>query len=200
MEFDDIDRLQRKNALSLILENKLQTKSNDGGILDLGTLILGSEYLFKPEQGSELGNITADLEINPSENFLVESDASFDPHSAKMRTANVDFVAKRDEDWSIGIGHRYQTDESNELTFENEYQLLPKIKTRVYERYQFRTEELKEQEYGLSFDLHCWLADVNYNISNGATFWVALRLKAFPDVPFELGTEYHKPKPTPPSR
>jgi len=200
MEFDDIDTLERKNALSLTLENKLQTKTDSGSILNLGTLILGSEYLFKPEQGSELGNITADLEISPSENFILESDASFDPHSAKMRIANVDFIAKKDEDWSVGVGHRYQTDESNELTFENEYQLLPKVKTRVYERYQFRTEELKEQEYGLSFDLHCWLADVNYNISNGTTFWVTLRLKAFPDVPFELGTEYHKPKPTPPSR
>jgi len=195
-EFDDIDTISGESKMKFSIENKLQTKPDPDEILDLATLIFGTEYLFKPEQGSELSDITADLEINPSDRFLLESDASFDPHASKIKLANIDFVTKKGEDWKLGIGHRYQRGESNELTFDGLHPVTDKIKLHCYQRYQFQTKDLKEQEYGRSFDLHCWVADLNYNESDGSSFWLTFKLKAFPETPFKIGTTYHKPKPT----
>ena len=94
----------------------------------------------------------------------------------------------------MGIGHRYQRGESSQLTTDILYPLTPKMGLRLYDRYEFHEMDLKEQEYGLSFDLHCWLLDLNLNSGNGTTFWMVFRLKAFPDVPLQLGTSYRGPK------
>jgi hypothetical protein len=66
----------------------------------------------------------------------------------------------------------------------------------VYERYEFKGGQFKEQEYALTKDLHCWEAEFAYNIRehDTHTFWVIVRIKALPDLPLKLGTSYYKPR------
>lgn len=201
--FDDIDMIGRKNALTLALENDFQTKkyndkngpSSPYDTIDLARFILSTDYNFEKTPGGEFSNIIGDLELRPSGRFLIESDASFNPHSLKFDIANLDFVARGEKGEKLGVGHRYQKKESSEMTMDAFYPLTGKLGLHCYERYQFYGRDLKEQEYGISYDLHCWLMDINLNSGNGSTIWVIFRLKAFPDFPIQLGSTYESPKP-----
>jgi hypothetical protein len=56
---------------------------------------------------------------------------------------------------------------------------------------------LREQEYTVSRDLHCWVWDITYNVKrgHGESIWFVFRLKAFPELEFEFNQSYHEPKP-----
>ena len=61
---------------------------------------------------------------------------------------------------------------------------------------QKKVDDLRGQEYVITKDLHCWEMDIRYNVTRdqGEEVMVVFRLKAFPDIPFEFGRSYHKPK------
>jgi len=204
--FDDIDTINRNNTLTLALENNFQTKklnkdSKDDlaqryDIADFARVVLSTDYDFQRTPGGHFSNIIGNLELTPSERFLIESDVDFNPHSQKFDIANIDFVAKRSDGAKLGLGHRYERAQSSELTSDIYYPLTKKLGLHNYERYQFDGKQFKEQEYGVSYDLHCWTMDVNFNTGvNGSTVWVIFRLKAFDSFPIQLGSTYESPKP-----
>ena len=55
---------------------------------------------------------------------------------------------------------------------------------------------VKEQEYTLTRDLHCWEMDINFNETRdeGSEIWLVFRLKAFPEMGFDLGTSFNRRK------
>ena len=204
-DFDDLDAIDRKNAVTFALENDFLTKKiinekdeiSQGpyDTIDLARFIISTDYNLDKNPGGEFTNVIGDLELSPSNNFLLELDTSFNPHSQKFDIANIDFVAKKDDATRIGIGHRYQRRESSEMTLDGRYPLTKKINLHAYERYQFYGNDFKEQEYGISYDLHCWTMDLTLNHGDSSTIWVIFRLKAFPDFPIQLGSTYESPKP-----
>ncbi len=202
--FDDIDTIGYENALTLSLENNFQAKTavraGDGqagayDTFDLARFVISTDYDFRKTPGSEFTNLIGDFELSPSRFFLIESDTSFNPHSQKFDIINVDFMAKQDDAKKLGLGHRYQRGENNQLTFDALYPVTGKIGLHCYQRYQFRDNKIEEQEYGISYDLHCWIMDLNLNSGAGSTIWVIFKLKAFPDFPIQLGSTYEQPKP-----
>jgi hypothetical protein len=56
---------------------------------------------------------------------------------------------------------------------------------------------MREQQYSISRDLHCWTVDLTYNDKRGygSTIWLVFRLKAFPENEFGFDQTYHQPKP-----
>jgi len=205
MQFDDFDNIDRKNGIRFEFENKLQTKReniNNPGTMDtieLARLLVTTDYLFKVEQGSEFTDFDAELELRPYRWLYMESDLTYDHTKAKIEKAGWDLIAKdpRPEDkWRFSIGQRYELEHSSQLTSELSYKLSPKWRVRVYERFQFKENSLKEQEYSITRDLHCWDAEFLFNARKPEekTFWFILRLKAFPNIPIKASTSYHKPK------
>jgi len=196
MQFDDIDSISRENRINLYLENKLQTKREDK-IVDILRFICDTDYLFKPEEGSRFSDFKFDLELLPYSWLRFEQDLTYDSRDRAFKTVNSDLSASGGEKWYFGVGHRYQRTGESELTSEVFYRINPKWKVRAYERFQFDTQDLKEQEYTIYRDLHCWEMEITYNIKRGygKTIWIVFRLKAFPEMGFEFNKSYHQPKP-----
>ncbi len=71
----------------------------------------------------------------------------------------------------------------------------------LYQRYDFEKVEIEEQQLTVTRDLHCWAVDMVYDVDgsnifeDGFTFWMALRLKAFPDLPIGLSRAFTKTPP-----
>jgi LPS-assembly protein len=199
--------IDRNNRVTLSLENKLQTKRPFGRqerkIVDLATLILSTNYDFKLENGSTFSNITADLELFPYNWLRIESDASYNPHTRDFETVNLDLYADGGDKWKLGFGSRYVQNTSTELTAEFSWRLSPKWRVSAYQRFMIKgypygikkINDFREQELRVSRDLHCWVADLIYNVSEGVNVWLVFRLKAFPEEPIEMGISYHQPKP-----
>ena len=198
--FDDLDTIERNHRMDFELINKFQTKRNDESV-DFAVLKLNTSYNLERNSAVSKGfsDFLIDLELVPFSWLRVESDANFDIPQKKFKIVNFDIVNNLGKGRSFGLGHRYERKGGKELTSEFNWCFNPKWSMRIYERYQFakiKGEGLKEQEYGFSRDLHCWIMNFTYNISkeHGHTFWVIFRLKAFPKMEMEFEQSYHGPK------
>jgi len=200
--FDEIDDIERNHKINLELINKLQTK-RDEQVVDFAIFRINTDYSLERNTNTNKGfsDFLFDLELIPFSWLRLEQDATFDPKNENFKTVNFDLLANFGKGRSFGLGHRYERKGGKELTSEFNWLINPKWKFRIYERYQFakvKRAGLKEQEYSLVRDLHCWTMDFVYNISkeHGHTFWIIFRLKAFPKVELEFEQSYRSPKQT----
>ena len=137
--------------------------------------------------------------------FNIVGDPEYNLDNPDLRgTVYTDITRKK---WSWGAGYRWQDQVYSQLEGQVMFNLTEKWKITAYERIDFKrfgsgadagTEfinKVAEQEYRVSRDLHCWIGDIICNISqdHGITFMFALRLKAFPEMPFEFQKNYNPP-------
>jgi LPS-assembly protein len=210
-QFDSIDGINRSNAVSLELSNKFQTKRNSVSV-DMLDLRVTTNYIFKPKNavksGSNLSDFLFDLQFLPYSELRIDGDAAYkrsglrsDSAYNHFSNANYDINFRVGKDRWLGLGQRYQRKEGNELTFNSDWRVSPKWKFMVYERYQFTKTAtigngLRQQQYTLSRDLHCWDMGFSYDDERGkgVTVWLIFRLKAFPGLSFNYNQSYHAPK------
>lgn len=204
--FDEIDSITKSNSASLGLENKLQTKRG-GKSVDLVRFVMDTNYTFHLEpQGSRFGNINFDLEATPYEWMRFEADSEYDKDDRAFKAANFDLVLMgekenhkaEDDDYKyfFGAGYRYQRNNRNQFTGQLVYRLNEDWKFRVYERWERETGGVREQNYTIYKNLHCWQVEINYNVRRGygEEVFLVFRIKAFPENGVEFSNAYHAPK------
>ena len=139
--------------------------------------------------------------------FNIVGDPEYNLGDTDLREAvYTDITQKK---WSWGAGYRWQNEVSSQLEGQLMFNLTPKWKISAYERVNIKRfgtgpdgapkkfiNNVAEQEYRISRDLHCWIGEFIYDISqyHGHTFMVVFRLKAFPQMPFEFQKSYAAPK------
>ncbi|MDP3732155.1 MAG: LPS export ABC transporter periplasmic protein LptC [Candidatus Omnitrophota bacterium] len=211
-QIDGVDTLTRNNSASVGLSNKLQTK-RDNQSVDVVDFNVSSNYAFKPKTGTKRGSSLSDflfqLKLLPYSWMSINADATY-VHSGprgnvkynSFSNVNYDFNINFGEERSFAVGQRYQLKGGNEFTYNLRWRFNPKWKMSVYERFNRGHDPtlkrgLREQEYSLSRDLHCWTWEMNYNVKkgHGETIWFIFRLKAFPELEFGYNQSYHQPKP-----
>lgn len=200
-QIDTIDSISQSNAATLELSNKLQTKRKNKTV-ELLDFRVKSAYTFKPKgAGSSFSDFLFDLQLVPYAWMRLDADATYNHRQDYISNANYDVNFDIGKGKSLGIGQRYQRKGSNEITMGLNWWLNPKWKFSVYERFNAKASStlkrgLREQEYTVSRDLHCWQMDVTYNVKRdeGETIWVIFRVKAFPELEFGFDQSYHAPK------
>jgi hypothetical protein len=213
-QIDGVDSVSRNNSASLGLSNKLQTKRNNQSV-DLLDLNVSSSYIFKPKgdsitkSGSSLSDFLFKLKLLPYSWMSINSDATY-VHSGAcdsvnynhFSNANYDLNFSLGEERSFGVGQRYQLKGGNQITCNLVWRLNPKWKFSAYERYNRGHDPtlgrgIREQEYTVSRDLHCWTWDITYNTRRGYgdSIFFMFTLKAFPELGFNFNESYHQPKP-----
>lgn len=212
-QMDGIDAVNGTSQTAAFeLSNKLQTKRG-GENVDMLDFRVTTTYTFKPKigdkRGSSFSDILFNLELLPYSWLRIVGDSTLrhsgdknDALYGKFVTGNVDFAFDFGKDRQFGIGNRYERKGGNSMTYALKWRLTPKWKFYIYQRRQFsKTPTLKsglrEQEYTISRDLHCWEVDLTYNVTQGVSkqVWLMFRLKAFPEMEFDYNQIYHQPKP-----
>ncbi len=211
-QIDSIDSISRNNSLLLELSNKLQTKRNDKSV-DLAEIKASSTYIFDSKtgdkRGSNFSDILFDVRLMPYSWVTFDADATLkhsgarsDPNYGRLSNINYDINFNFGKERSFSLGQRCQRKGSDGVVSDFEWRINPKWKFSIYNRYEIGHDPslksgLKEQEYGITRDLHCWFMDFKYNVSSkhGETVWLIFRLKAFPKTEFGLDQSYHQPKP-----
>jgi hypothetical protein len=211
-QIDEVDNITRNNSASIGLSNKLQTKRENKSV-DLVDLLVTSNYNFKPKTGAKKGSSLSDfffqLKVIPYSWMSINADATYvhsgprdDPKYNHFSNANYDVSIGLGKERSFSVGQRYQLKGGNEITYNLNWRFTPKWKLSVYQRYNRGHDPklargLREQEYTITRDLHCWAWDISYNVKrgHGETIWFMFRLKAFPEVEFQFDQSYHEPKP-----
>ncbi|MFH1996226.1 MAG: hypothetical protein ABIJ27_04415 [Candidatus Omnitrophota bacterium] len=212
-QFDGIDAFEKENGIKLSIENKLQTKQKSGDTLssvDLATLIVSTDYQFTLKkrsatlEGASFKGIDFQLELEPYPWLYSIGKMTVNTKDKSIRSSSIDCTASESENWSLGFGHRYESEgetETNLFTTDIFYKIDPKWSVRLYERIDALNGKMEEQELTLYRDLHCWLGEVTYNIKGSITdptdqtFWVVFRLKAFPELPLGFRRSYSRARP-----
>jgi len=194
-EFDYIDRIGERNAITFSLENALQTKwygeeGQERGV-DLLRFLARADYVIQDELEdieSEVANVWFELEAFPYSWLAVEVNAGLDHENGKVETAGFDLTIKKQK-WDLWLTNRYRQDRSTVSAATLKWDIHPKWDIALYGRYNSEDGELEEQEYRLTRDLHCWLADFIYNRrEEEETFWLVMKLTAFPEETLKLVT------------
>ena len=201
--------VSRLSSMSFGLENKLQTKSGKDGdqVRDLAMLLVNTGYDFNHTPGGQLTDYTTKLELKPYNWLTMTSNAVINPHKLYhhewLAHINNNVSFNFGKNGSFGLGHSYYSG-SNNIIMQAKLDMIPGWKFSIYEdfdvlntrRGEQKKNDLKHQEYVITKDLHCWEVDVRYDVDRdeGEEIMVIFRLKAFPNIPFEFGKSYHKPK------
>lgn len=195
-QLDDVDGLDKLNKVTLGLQQRLQTKRN-GSSVDLATLLLTSDFYFEHNStyGKGFENFKYDLEFKPYPWWEFDSDAEYDTSGGFFRTLNADFWANTGKARSV-LGYRFKKDESSQLTTGFTSPLNQFWKLGVYERFEFKTGDLVEQEYTLERDLHCWIVRfiVNNKVDEGISVLLEFTLKAFPELGINAEGSFKPPR------
>jgi lipopolysaccharide assembly outer membrane protein LptD (OstA) len=214
-QIDGTDSINQSNSVSLALSNKLQTKRNNQSV-DFADFRVGTNYIFKPKsgdkRGSNLSDIIYELDLLPYSWLRVDANTTYkrsgnrsDVNYHHFSNANYDINFNWAQERSFGLGQRYQRKGGNAITYNLKWRLNPKWKFLLYHSRERGHDPalkrgLREQEYTLARDLHCWTVEMTYNIkrssgyASGESIWFVFRLKAFPELEFEFNRSYHAPK------
>ena len=210
---DEIDTLDKDNRISLSLENKLQIKRDYGGELkstDFVRSIVSVDYLFRPEKNpfkfknpGQFRDLKFDIEFRPYEWLYVDTRTEISPKNMAMYSSSIEATVSPWETLNATIGYRYQKeigDPRNQITFDLYYLLTPKWRVGIYGRYDLTKGEAEEQQLSIARDLHCWEVEATYDVDGSKftedyTFWLAFRIKAFPDLPIGLNRSFEKRSP-----
>ncbi|MFA5088137.1 MAG: LPS assembly protein LptD [Candidatus Omnitrophota bacterium] len=194
-QFDSIDSADRSHGLTFSLENKFQTKRK-GKTVDLLRFVLDTDFALKENRGKGGFNlINADIEFMPTDWLSFYTDSQYNAQTERLTSTNFDLYING-PNWNFSIGKRYNVDADDQITAEWSYVINPKWKIRVYERFDAQNGILKEQNYSITRDLHCWEMEINFNETRneGDEILLVFRLKAFPDIGFDFGTSFNKRK------
>lgn len=207
-QFDEIDALDTANGVQLAIENRLQTKRLSGdqmSSVDLATLIISTDYMFRLEKNNwnlksnKFNNIDFQLELIPYSWAYLVAKMTVDTKRYLVQSESIDLVANGGDKWSLAIGHRLedvQTGRNQLATIDATYKINDKWKVRAYERFNLGKKSFEEQEYTFFRDLHCWIAEITFNLKepNNQTIWFVMRLKAFPEYQVGLRRTYSRPR------
>ena len=202
--FDSVDSWGAENKVSPGFESILETKRNGSTykLTDINAIV--DYQLRQREKSSFWDEGRIDIEFYPYNYLSFYSDARYDFPSGVWGEFNTD-IRYSPEPWGISIGYRYirddnqytsQLENNSQLTSQFNWTINPKWAVSTYHRYEFDDNNFQEQQYKLSRDLHSWLMDliVEVDRSREVTFWIAMKLKAFPDLGFSFETSYHGPE------
>ncbi len=193
-QFDSLDALDKQNFIRFNFENKLQTKEHTAqGLLSTREIADIIPFLDTDLHTGRLTNVGMRTELRPYAWLGIDSDAALDPESRHIDTANVDFFVEKNN-VRLAVGQRYVRDNSSQLTTEVRWKINPDLNVKVYERYEFETNDSKEFEVTLSKAFSCIIIDFTYNHRQGDTFFFTFRLKSYPKASFGLSQSYDRPK------
>lgn len=203
-QIDSVDSIKQNNSLTFELENKLQTKRGNSTV-ELLNFRVDNSYTFKSggnKAGGTLSDFLLYLDVYPYSWVSLHVDSTFARKDHHFSGVNADLNFNLGSERTIGFSQRYLRGNSKELVVSSSWRLNPKWKLALYERYQFGhgldlSPGLREQQYTVIRDLHCWTAELTLNATKGKgdSLWLVMRLKAFPELQFQLDQSYHKPEP-----
>ena len=151
------------------------------------------------------------LDFNPTGWLTIHNDNEYDFHEGHWDSENFDGEIHC-EGWAFALGNRYTRTESDQITTEFDYTINPKWKFKVYNTFPVtqatttnssladiyaiptaanmigNSTSARENEFVLTRDLHEWEMDLSIDKQEkqGTTFFIMFRLKASPDMKFNL--------------
>jgi LPS-assembly protein len=207
-QMDEIDALEHLNGMLFSFENKLQTKRGLPGSMasvDLIRSIISTDYSFREKEGGPRFKVLySELEVKPYSWLYFDNRLEVETENFSIKTNSIEAIVQPWKNFQAALGYRYEKrpdNSRNHITLDTSWVINPKWSVGLYERFDLEKNDIEEQQLTVTRDLHCWAVDMVYNVDgsnifeDNFTFWLAFRLKAFPELPIGLSRSYNKTPP-----
>lgn len=204
-DFNSIDAIDSQNVLRLGLENKLQTKRQDG-VENLVHWSLYTDWRLKPRADQEtFSDLYSKLDLKPFHWLLLNSELNYGINQREWDQVNHSATFAPNDAWSWTVGHRYLrsgaffgTNIGNNILFSSAYlRMNPNWAARAIHHYDARERFVQSQSYTVYRDLRSWTVALTFRIlkdQGRATDYggaITFSSKAFPR--FQVGDDINKP-------
>ena len=211
-QFDTIDAIGPRNKVNISVVNRLLTKRGvERNVETVARFTTWTDILIKTKGNKSLDDLNFDLEITPYDWLVIDFDSRYNCKRNSIDMVNTYLAAEKSDHWRIGFSYRFEDDHlagsNSQFTTDSYYRLGPKWKISSYQRFKKNSNEgtfsLEEQNYVLERDLHCWIAELNYQmretdgleVDQEHRVWLVMRLKAFPELPLKMFSKrYEQPR------
>lgn len=168
-DYNAVDSVDSQNVIRLGLQNKLQTKREDG-VDNVVNWDLFTDWRIRPRPDqSSFSDIYSAVAFKPRSWLSVESENRFDPSRKRLRLSRETLAVEPNSTWSAGVTYYYlRSDLTPDPTAWGPGSHL--VSTTVYYRinenwglrgshyYDLEMNRLAEQSYSLYRDLRSWTA------------------------------------------
>ena len=199
-QFDSLDALDKQNFIRFNFENKLQTKQHSSRgantlyTRDLARVIPFCDFNFDTNR---MENVGVDTELHPYTWLGIGSHINYDTILREVDIESTD-ISFRGDKLGVSFGQSYVRGFSHQLSTSLGWRITPEWGLLIYERQELRqaVKGLQEFEGTLSRTFNCVIVDFTYNhrLQHGDTFFIVVRLKAFPNLPFKFTQSYNSPR------
>jgi LPS-assembly protein len=204
-DYNAIDSIDSQNVLRLGLQNKLQTKRDDG-VENFVHWQLYTDWRLRPRSDQEtFADLYSWLDVKPFQWLTLNSELNYNLNQKKWDQVNHAATFAPNDVWSWTLGERYLrsgaffgTNAGNNLLFSSLYlRVNPNWAARATHHYDAREHFLQSQAYTLYRDFRSWTVALTFRVLNnqgGSLDYggaITFSSKAFPR--FQLGDDINKP-------
>ncbi len=197
--FDAKDKIDYVKKITFSLENFLEKKEKEDSLiekfLELETEV---DYFLDSYQGKGFQEIREKLELDIAKKIELKNrfTYSFKKNHLKSSSSDVSFLFSKK--FKVEVGHYFSHKNSDSLITQMNFIPNHKWQFWYYQRYDFRNQEFALHQFKIRRDLHCWFCDIILTRDRDKNwgFYIAFRLKAFPNIGFNFETTYYGPRGT----
>lgn len=200
-QFDELDTIDKQNFIRYSFENKFQARQEVGKnhaleVREIGRIVPFFDTDF---DSGHLENVGIQYEASPWTWLGFSGDATYNSRTGKFDTADEDIGVDLGPNFRVTAGERYVQDSSSQTTVQLDWKINSIWSAKLYDRYEFETNDSREFELTLSRTFNCVIADFTYNHKQdqGDSFFVQLYLKGFPKASIGLKQSYNSPRTMP---
>lgn len=179
-QFDDLDKLDRRNDVRIGMRNKLQTKRRE--IFDLIKADFWTYYRLDPEDDEEdFDNLFFDVRSKPYNWVELEIEGEYNHHESELESFNTRLTLSEHSFWSSSLEHRYSRDNNSLLNAS--VMINPYINWgfRAFTRYEFEDSELEAWGVAVRRTIDCVAVELGFEWEDdNYEIWAQLWFTEFP--------------------
>lgn len=167
-QFDEIDRLDKRNDLRFGVRNRLQTKRNQT-VMDIIDFDLFTTYSFEEENQDEPFSVIGFRgEFNLADWCRLYSDGTYNLYDSRIETFNTQ-ARMKSESWRANLEQRYRVEESHLLLADVSYAPNKRWEYGIYDRFELEDSRLEEQGVTLTRTYDCMVVSFGGSFLPGYT-------------------------------
>lgn len=168
-DYDDIDRIDGLHAARIGVRNLLQTKWDGRSVEAVDVNVWTTANLDPDEDEDTFQTLSMQTRLRPSRWIQIDADGVYDVSAATLSTLNSRFALADQDQWRVGVEHRFRDAASNLLIFDATFAPNQEWDLNVFSRYEFEVSRLEEQGGYVQRNFDCMSVRLGGSVLPGFT-------------------------------
>lgn len=168
-DYDGIDRIDKLHQARLGVRNLLQTKWNGRSVEAVDVNVFTTANLDTQDGEDTFRTVSMNTRLRPSPWMQIDTDGIYSLQESELSSFNARLSLSQEEQWRIGVEHRFRSETSNLLIFDTTFAPNRDWNFNVFSRYEFEVSRLEEQGGYVQRNFDCMSVRLGGSVLPGFT-------------------------------